>query len=91
MAKYKIIVVGLLLANNQMANAGDFVDEEKFASPAKDLLEGGYIAKPTKADLEEIAKAEKATAASTKAAEEAAKAEEEAAKKAAEEAAKATK
>ena len=84
MAKYKIIVVGLLLANNQMANAGDFVDEEKFASPAKDLLEGGYIAKPTKADLEEIAKAEKASAASTKA-------EEEAAKKAAEEAAKATK
>lgn len=81
MAKFKIIVVGLLLANNQMAKAGDFIDEKAFASPAEDLVKGGYIAKPTKAELEQIAKDEKASAASTDATEKAVKeAEEKAAK-----------
>ena len=100
MAKFKIIVVGLLLANNQMAKAGDFIDEKAFASPAEDLVKGGYIAKPTKAELEQIAKDEKASAASTDATEKAAKeaaereaaeaaeAEEKAAKKEEEDAAK---
>lgn len=88
MAKFKINVVGLLLANNQMAKAGEFIDEKAFATPAEDLVKSGHIVKPTKAELEQIAKDEKTSAASSDATEKAAKEAEEAAKKAAEEAAK---
>ena len=87
MAKFKINVVGLLLANNLMAKAGEFIDEKAFASPAEDLVKSGHIVKPTKAELEQIAKDEKASAASNDATEKAAKEAEEA-KQAEEKAAK---
>ena len=87
MAKFKINVVGLLLANNLMAKAGEFIDEKAFASPVEDLVKSGHIVKPTKAELEQIAKDEKASAASNDATEKAAKEAVEKAEKEAEEAA----
>ncbi|HMI01626.1 MAG TPA: hypothetical protein VK541_04045 [Pedobacter sp.] len=43
MAKYKILVIGLLVASNTVKPAGDIVDEKELLRPASDLLKEGYI------------------------------------------------
>lgn len=43
MAKYKIIVVGMLLANNTMAKGGDIVDGEQLNGDPKDLVKEGFV------------------------------------------------
>lgn len=89
MPKYKIAVIELLLKNNKTAKYGELVDEAEFNSPAADLKLRGYIATPTKKDLEAIAEAEKEKKAKEKNAKAAEKEAEEAAEKAAEAAEKA--
>ena len=59
MAKYKISVIGILLANGLMGKANEIVDEEQLTRPAKDMVDDGYI-RPLKAsELKAIEQGEK--------------------------------
>lgn len=45
---YKVLVIGLLLKNNSMANAGEEIEGNKFATPVDQLVAGGYVSKVKK-------------------------------------------
>lgn len=52
---YKVLVIGLLLRNNTMAQGGSLHKEEEFSSPIKDLIKGGYVGEvPSDEDLSSI-------------------------------------
>ena len=98
MAKYKINVIAVLLKNGKLAKHGELIDEKQLARHADQLVEGDYISKPSKQEIEDWnklnetdeknkAKAEE-EASKKKAAEEALKKTEELAKKEADELAK---
>jgi hypothetical protein len=56
MKKYKVTVVELLLKNNKVAKGNDFVSEDELASSAEDLIEKGFIKRPSKSELETLRK-----------------------------------
>ena len=60
MPKFKVNVIQILLKNNKTAKYGDLVEEEQLNSKADALVKEGYIVKPTKAELDAFAKANKA-------------------------------
>ena len=43
MAKYKILVIAHSLKNNKIAEFGGEVDESQLTSPAKELVNAGFI------------------------------------------------
>lgn len=43
MAKYKVLVIAHSLKNNKIANFGEEVDESQLTSPAKELVNAGFI------------------------------------------------
>ena len=60
MPRFKVNVIQILLKNNKTAKYGDLVEEEQLNSKAETLVKEGYIVKPTKAELDAFAKANKA-------------------------------
>ena len=60
MPRFKVNVIQILLKNNKTAKYGDLVEEEQLNSKADALVKEGYIVKPTKAELDAFAKANKA-------------------------------
>ena len=58
MAKYIVLVIGLLVKSNTVKKYGDVVDGDELIRPASDLIDEGFIKKATKADLTEEEKAE---------------------------------
>lgn len=60
MPKFKVNVIQILLKNNKTAKYGELVEEEQLNSKADALVKEGYIVKPTKAELDAFAKANKA-------------------------------
>lgn len=80
--KYKVNTIQILLRNNKTANFGDLVTKEQLSSDPDELIEKGYISKPTKADLDKAAKAESEAKAEAKEKAEADKKAAEAAEKA---------
>ena len=59
MPRFKVNVIQILLKNNKTAKYGDLVEEEQLNSKAETLVKEGYIVKPTKAELDAFAKANK--------------------------------
>ena len=53
MAKYKVIVIAVLLANGRTAQANDLVEDKQLATDAEKLVEGGYIQKATASEIKE--------------------------------------
>ena len=60
MPRFKVNVIQILLKNNKTAKYGELVEEEQLNSKADALVKEGYIVKPTKAELDAFAKANKA-------------------------------
>lgn len=58
MKKYKVAVVELLLKNNKVAQGNDFVNEDELTSSAEELIEKGFIKRPSKSELESLKKEE---------------------------------
>ena len=59
MPRFKVNVIQILLKNNKTAKYGELVEEEQLNSKADALVKEGYIVKPTKAELDAFAKANK--------------------------------
>ena len=59
MPKFKVNIIQILLKNNKTAKYGELVEEEQLNSKADALVKEGYIVKPTKAELDAFAKANK--------------------------------
>lgn len=55
MAKYKILVIAHSLKNNKIAEFGEEVDESQLTSPAKELVNAGFIEEvKTKESVEDL-------------------------------------
>jgi len=51
MAKYKILVIGLLVASNTVKKFGDIVDETELIGSPEQLVKEGYVIEATKEEL----------------------------------------
>ena len=58
MAKYKVLVIAHSLKNNKVAEFGEEVDESQLTSPAKELVNAGFIEEVKTEESVEEAKAE---------------------------------
>jgi len=79
MEKYKVVVIQQSLRNNKVAKFGEIVEESQLPSPAKELIEKGFIvsyeSEKAKAKAEAEAEAKADAAEKTRLADEKAKAD----------------
>jgi hypothetical protein len=66
MAKFKILVIKLLMKNGKMADHGTIHDEGAFNRPTSELEKEKFIEKASKADLDEAVKKAKSEAEESK-------------------------
>jgi hypothetical protein len=50
--KYVVLVVGMSLKNNKIAEGNDIVEDEQLATPAETLINTGFIKKASKTDIQ---------------------------------------